>query len=217
MSDFKFNFKSKDQKAMDLLKHLQINNSDKDYEERSADEYETLKSIMFEKKPNKIFDIGAGIGRTSVYFKNLAELDDTTFYLADFTGKEYEKKGGCGHHEDIDPIPYNDLKITKSFCENNGMNMKNIEIVDLAENEFEKIKDVDLISSFDSVGYHWLIEDAFKKYKLNAMASENAMLVFGGRMAIKKKEYPDVLGDFKIQEVIEGKFLQRFIIYKKGE
>jgi len=94
MSNFKFNFESDNQELMDDLKHLQINKSDKQYTERSEDEYQCVKGFIFKSKPKSILDIGAGIGRTSVYFNHMESLSDTKFYLADFNGKEFDKKRG---------------------------------------------------------------------------------------------------------------------------
>jgi hypothetical protein len=215
MSDFKFNFESKDQGLMDDLKHLQINHSDDVFKQRSSDEFQKLKSILFTKKPNSILDIGAGIGRSSVYFKNVAKLDDTKFYLADFSGKDFDKSKPCGQHSNAKPIPYNDLDLTRSFCKNNGMDMSNVNIIDLETNELDKVGKVDIIYSFHCIGYHWSIEEAFKKYKMDEHSTDDTILVFGGRKSENIKKYPEKLGDFKRVNDISGNYLQRFLVYKK--
>lgn len=215
MNNFKFNFKSENQELMNELKHLQINNSDKDYQDRSKDEYNKIKDIIFANKPKNILDIGAGIGRSSVYFKNVEELNDTEFYLADFNGKEFEKKGGCGQHDNVNPIPYNSLDITKSFCENNGMNMKKTKIINLESNGLNNIGKMDIIYSFHCIGYHWSISEAFKNYKLEEHAHENTIFVFGCRNSVNISKYPKKIGKFNMVKDIPGAYLQRFLVYKK--
>jgi len=215
MNDFKFNYTSDNQKLMNVLMHLQIDSSDKQYTERSEDEYLMLKDIIFENKPKVILDLGSGIGRSSAYFNGMAELGDTKFYLADYNGQDFDKKKECGTHDNAKPIAYNDLSITESFCENNGMNMDNVKTINLDTDEINGIERANLVYSFHCIGYHWSIEEAFTKYNLSKNTSDDAMLVFGSRMTQEVEDYPEKIGDFKLFKAIPGKFLQRFLIYKK--
>jgi SAM-dependent methyltransferase len=215
MKNFKFNFKSENKELMDNLKFLQINESNKEFLERSEEEYEKLKDIIFAKKPNKILDVGSGIGRSSVYFNSLENLKDTKFYLADFTGKEFDKTDYCGSHDNANPIPYNSLEITEEFCKNNNMNMDNFKTIDLATEDIKNLKKIDLIYSFHCIGYHWSIQDAFDNYGLDNISHDDTIFVFGCRAGHDISEYPEKIGNYKLKHQIPGDFFQQFLVYKK--
>ena len=128
-------------------------------------------------KPETILEIGGGIGRASVYFRNRFNWDNTKFYMLD--GNSGEKQ--------IAPIDgdgtndfYNNFDATIKFCLDN--NITNIELMDASNlNWKDQIKDVkfNLIYSFLSIGFHWNI-DMYLDH-LYEYCNDNTVLLFGMR------------------------------------
>jgi hypothetical protein len=225
-----FEFKYPDSEQFQLLMHLQINKSEKQYLERSQDEYDALGDLIKKINPVKILDYGCGLGRSSVFFYNMLELSNTFFYLCDYEGVEFTKEKGCGIHEQNTVIPYNNLKYTEEFTSIN--NLKNKTIINLEEEGTQNLAEIDLIYSFHATGYHFGIETTFKDQNFNNITTSNAYMIFGIRnsnstyknlntdLHINQKnipllKVPKFLGDFKLQNIIQGKLLQDFAIYKK--
>lgn len=92
--------------------------------------------------------------------------------------------------------------------------MKDFKIINLKNNDLKEIKNINLIYSFHSIGFHWSIKESFYEYRLNNISSENCKLIFGIQK-IGTPEYPDKIENFKLIENIEGKEFQNFLIYEK--
>ena len=205
-------FKNIETEEFENLKWLQINNKDEVFLQRSIGEYEKLKGYI--KNSSKVVDLGCGLGRSSIFLKNMIpSLNDSKFYMCDFTGKMFDKINSCGMHENTDKIPYNDLDMTKEFCMTN--NLENIEIVDLDTDKITELNNIDVLYSFHCVGYHWDIEKSFLKYNLENITNEGSILIFGVRRNDNKLKEPINLGSFGLVEKIKGDYLEDYLIYKK--
>jgi phosphoglycerate dehydrogenase-like enzyme len=178
------------------------------------DEYEHLKSEIGH--PKKILDLGCGMGRSSIFLKNMLKLNNTKFYFADFNeNKQYPKgKTGIplGYHTNSKPQPFNSLKLTKQFCEMNNLN--DLEMINLNTDKVTKLQDLNLIYSFYSVGYHFSIDKAFEKYDFQNTTTQDAIFIFGVRkptfeIDTAKSKY------LKLIKRIPGNVYQDFAIYKK--
>ena len=184
---------------------------------RSEDEVKCVGKYI--NNPKFVLDIGCGLGRSSIYIKNKLSLDNTKFYLADFTGYDYTKKDNrgnkvaCGVHQTAKDIPYNDLNLTKELCELN--NLTNFELVDLG-GSIPKLEKIDVIYSFQCVGYHFGIVETLKKYNFLDLIHNNTVMIYGIRKDYINGgiEIPQIIGDFDLVEIKEGDFLQSFAIYK---
>tara|TARA_R110000772_G_scaffold20466_1_gene56640 strand:+ start:5071 stop:5733 length:663 start_codon:yes stop_codon:yes gene_type:complete len=210
-----YKFKNIETEEFENLKWLQINKEDDIFLQRSVDEYEKLKEYI--KNPSNIVDLGCGLGRSSIFFKNMTpSLNDTKFYMCDFTGLDFKTKGSgnknCGMRESTNKIPYNDMDITKEFCITN--NLENIDLVNLDTDRISKLNNIDLVYSFHCVGYHWGIEESFLKYNLENSTNENAILIFGVRKNGKKLKEPSNLGSFELVEKVDGFQLSDYLIYE---
>lgn len=100
-------------------------------------------------QPAVCLELGAGIGRMSVYFFKRFEWRDTFFYLQD-GDRGTTQYGGIRHMTEDEY--YNSFAATREFCLANGLS------------QFETInslsgikKPVDLCYSFAAIGFHWSI------------------------------------------------------------
>lgn len=75
---------------------------------------------------------------------------------------------------------YNDLNLTKEFCELNGL--KNFTIIDLKNEDLSKLKNIDLVYSFMAVGFHYPIEDYLTILK--QIMNKDGLMIFGVRKGI---------------------------------
>jgi len=202
---------------------LQISDNTRDFLKASIDEYESLRRLFG--FPKKVLDIGCGLGRSSVFLKNMCHWNGAKFYLADFNENVQYPKGRTniplGYFDDAKPVPFNSLGATMYFCTDNDL--VNVKTIDLSTNNIKKLRNVDLVYSFHSVGYHWSIEKAIKKYNLNDVTTPNAKLIFGVRnkkvieneKATDYKEQKKVIGNIHLTDIIHGTLFQDYWVYRK--
>lgn len=139
------------------------------YAKLSEYEYESYKDYIG--KPHTVLDLGCGIGRVSIYLNQI--LNDATvhYILLDTTGNTFN----LGRW-DMDEY-YNDLSVTKSFAELNGL--INFEIFESLSGDWGQLKDIDLVISCCSFGMHVPIERYMDK--LLAATTPNCTMIFGTR------------------------------------
>jgi SAM-dependent methyltransferase len=152
-------------------------------------DYESTHSEIYNENfmPKKIVDLGCGSGRFSCFVNmNLKdELLNTKFYLADFDRSLFDVNakpdfeeifdGGQGYKTNVDPEPYNDFEMMNLFSSYYGL--KNCENINLDTDEITKLKEVDLVYSMASVGFHFSVEEAVKKYKINEILKPGGKLI----------------------------------------
>lgn len=150
----------------------QLNFDKSAYDEISRVEYDAFSDIIG--KPKRLLDIGCGLGRMSIYIKNVAELNDTKFILADgntFPANINNSIYGFSRNKRI----YNNLSMTKDFCIIN--NLTNLELFNIETDNFDKINKVDFVMSFLSAGYHYPLEDIMPN--ILKIATKDCKMVFG--------------------------------------
>lgn len=104
--------------------------------------------------PNRVLDVGAGIGRLSVYFKKKMGWQDTDFYLLD--GDKGDQQV-AGVHDNIHPDHfYNSHEAARKFCIANGIADHHLHVLNV-EKDWQGGLDskFDLAYSFKAIGYHW--------------------------------------------------------------
>lgn len=168
---FKFNDKFK------KLIMKQITTTEKNlnnYTLLSENEYTSFRQYLYP-YPTSILELGCGLGRMSI-FLNSKHPGDTKYYLADASEITSTERMYGWNPESW----YNDLNLTKEFCELN--NLKNLEIIDLIHESLDRLKDIDLVFSVMSVGFHYPIEQYFETLK--KIMKKSGIMIFGVRKGI---------------------------------
>jgi len=161
------------------------------------------------KKVGKVVDIGCGIGLLDTFLFNHYGQDKTIqFYLFDKT--ETNKSVYYGFRPTA--AFYNSLELTKDQCITNGMDAKQVNIVEATKENLIKIKDVDLIISSIAWGFHFPISVYINEVK--------AILKPGGILIVDIRKETDGLEtlkrEFEIKQIIDGgPKAQRIICMKK--
>lgn len=100
--------------------------------------------------PAVCLELGAGIGRMSVYFRKKFGWQDTFFYLQDGDSGDVQY-GGIRNHNDGEF--YNSLTATREFCQANGL-----QHFQTVQSLPEVTRPVNFCYSFAAIGFHWHID-----------------------------------------------------------
>lgn len=122
-----------------------------------------------------VIEVGCGLGRGSIFLNNILKNDNVKYIMADRTG--YTQNTG-----DFNPTNdefYNDLVLTKDFCELNGIN--NVSTFDTEIDDWEQLPRADLIFSLCSFGMHVSIDRYMER--LLSVAKPTSTMIFGIRNA----------------------------------
>jgi len=151
--------------------NLQCNSALDDY--RKCPELASVLDLLSTIKPKRVLELGAGLGRISVFLKNYFNWDDTEFYLLD--GDSGEKQI-AGIHWKTKKDFYNSITATRNFCLNNNVKSEKLFLVNAeSPTKFGK-KKFDLCYSFKAFGFHWPIETYLDIFSANF--EKDAYLVF---------------------------------------
>ena len=142
------------------------------YYQLTQNEYKTFQSHL-PNFPKTILDLGCGLGRVSVYINKMHDVKDTKYILADSSKISEKITMGWNPGESW----YNDLSMTKEFCDLNGL--VNYEIFNLINDQLMLLNDIDLVYSFMAVGFHYPIEDYFSILK--RIMKKDGIMIFGVR------------------------------------
>lgn len=157
--------------------------------------YHNLASIEFSNfyqhigNPKDVLEVGCGLGRGTVYLNEILKDQNVSYTLADRTGYT-ENTGKFNPAQDEF---YNDLNLTKEFCELNGVT--NPETFDTELDDWSKLKKFDLIFSLCSFGMHVQIERYIER--LLSVSKPNTIMIFG----VRHKTYTEQSFSDKFEEV----------------
>jgi SAM-dependent methyltransferase len=172
----------------------QLRSGDHDFWERlSEDEYQAVAPYL--KNPVRILDLGCGLGRVAGHLARYIPSPPATYILADSTGAEptWEWKAAAGY--------YNDLQLTAEYVQQQGI--RQFEIVDLATDQLDQLRDVDLVISCLAVGFHYPITAYLQR--LIHITAHDAVLAFGIRRGTLNADHLTKLSaTFSGVHVIEG-------------
>ena len=140
------------------------------YLKMSVSEYEAIKDHIG--MPKKILELGCGLGRMSIYLNHMLD-HDPHFILADVTKESQKIKYGWNPEDSY----YNSLELTGKFAELHGLN--NFETHNLLTEDLNQYKNIDLVMSYLSVGFHYPIDDYIST--LLNITSDNCTMIFGVR------------------------------------
>jgi SAM-dependent methyltransferase len=124
-------------------------------------------------RPNTVLEVGCGMGRGSIFLNHLLQDDTVEYTMADRTGYTSNR----GRYNPNQDEYYNDLALTKSFCELNGI--KNCQTFDTELSDWTALPKFDLIFSLCSFGMHVSI----KRYidRLLSVSKPTTTMIFGTR------------------------------------
>jgi SAM-dependent methyltransferase len=150
-------------------------------------EHKHLMKWLEGKEPRWVLEIGAGLGRASVWLnkKMGCPYEDIEFVFIDGDSGEKqfdEIRKNKGEY-------YNSHKASHAFCEENGLNYLSIltpeEFFGGFKEAFLTRNRFDLVYSFLCVGYHWPLD--FYLDKIYPCLNDKCLLAFGIRGIEKKK------------------------------
>lgn len=145
-------------------------------------EIEEIRPYLKDLNPKVVLDVGAGIGRASVYFFKYFRWTDTRFVLADGDSGETQLSGMRAGKSEF----YNSLDATRAFCEANGLH--NFEIFNLERYKWAELNHrLDLVYSFMALGFHWPINPFLNN--ICPLLEDGCLLVFGLRGGEKAKDW----------------------------
>lgn len=138
-----------------------------------------------------VYEMGAGLGRGSIYFNHRFHNPNIRYILCDRDGFSERNTGAFNPKEDE---YYNDFELTKSFCKLNGMT--NFGLFDTEKDDWSALPKTEFIFSFCSFGMHVALERYMDR--LISISKENVTMIFGTRHA----GYNDKSFSDKFKEVI---------------
>ncbi len=193
-------------------------------------EYNALKTFFTnefkDQVPEKIIDFGCGLARSSVFFMHMFNWHSAKFFLVDGNANVFQLSNNQRlFHQDINLMFekgetfYTDFDLLDRFATSNKM--QNFELVDLNTHRqrLSQIKNVNLLYSFYSIGYHWDILPTLDFYGIHDLLKTDAFLIFGirpKRDPLRKEVNTDSLlqRGYKQVALIEG-MAQDLLILKK--
>lgn len=190
-----------------------------------------MTSILDGKHPKVVMDFACGLGRSSIFFKQMFNWDTTKFIFVDghkniYGTKENLNEYQTAFHHKVNSIFnqsksfYTNFNLLDRFLLSNGINRYDVIDINQNKNLPDLIKNVDFFYSFNAVGYHYDILSTFNYYKLHNILSKGAILVFGIRN--KRKPFAEELKidefikcGYHLLERIEGGRNQDFLVFRK--
>lgn len=149
---------------------LQCNSKLSDYTE--CPELAPLHELLLTRQPKRVLELGAGLGRGSVYLKNRYNWNATEFFLADGDSGTQQI---AGIHYQLEPGFYNSLVATCDFCLANGIAEDKLYLINLENTEIPDVQ-FDFCFSIKSIGFHWPINDYLRM--LRSKIAKGALLLF---------------------------------------
>lgn len=155
------------------------------YSKLSQLEHEQYKAHI--NKPKRVLDLGCGLGRAAIYLNHMLNDPEVHFILAD---ANEDSQIVTGKYASNNQEKYNKLDLTASFCKLNGLT--NFETFDIYRNDWNQLKDIDLVISHCSVGMHYPVKDALPN--LLKVTTPNCVMVFGtrNRMVYSKNSFKNL-------------------------
>ena len=152
-----------------LVNFYQIKNIEKISEELFKDELKTFQNFL-PKNIKNIMDIGCGLGIIDILLDQLYK-GDPNFFLLDKNKVDRKIKYGFSSNYES----YNDLNETKNLLLNNKISINRINIFDV-DKKIEINKNIDLVISLKSMGYHYPIEEYINVIK--KCCSDDTIFIF---------------------------------------
>jgi hypothetical protein len=208
-----YTYKYKDHHLDLMLEQIWEAKNDKLHIYHDLGLYEWNQIFKYVGNPKTVFEMGCGIGRGTIFLNHLLKNDDIQYVMGDRTGRT-KNTGAYGPDQDEF---YNDLTLTKEFCEYN--NVKKVKTFDTEINDWNELPKADFIFSLCSLGMHVPV----KRYidKLISISNPNTTMVFGTRYKYSYSEnsFKDLFDEVEYHEdneaMSKGFPQQNWLILKK--
>ena len=179
------------------------NNHGVKYYNNIKEQWETIKHLI--NNPKKVLDIGCGIGGIDYFIGIENELTD--LYLLDKTQIDDEIYYGLKEKASF----YNNLDLSERFLRLNGLK-NNITILN-PDSNFKDIKEIDIVISLISWGFHYPISTYIDI--VDSIISKNGLVILDIRHTILNESINEFnLRGFKHQTICEFQKCSR-IVFKK--
>jgi SAM-dependent methyltransferase len=198
-----------------------------------ADEYHALRPFLSDPQyvsqpPSLVLDLGCGLGRSSIFFMHMLGWHTTKFLFLDSHRDLYGDKRNVpdnqtGWHQDVQDCGnsfYTNFDLLDRLLIANGM--RHVDVLDLRTEpeRIAEIRDVDLLYSFHSTGYHYAPDAIWKQYPLHDSLRPGALVILGIRRPgdrfhgrLKLDRFLDY--GYERLATISGTRLQDFLILRK--
>lgn len=148
-------------------------------------------------------------------------IDGTSEPSAVSLGKVGKYQTGFHNELHLKESVYNSLALTDAFLRSNCIrNFVTKPLDSLPLRDPSEVGNIDLLFSFQAVGYHWDIQTVLRDLKLLELISKNGILIFGIRNREKSRRQgisyliPYIPG-LVLTHVIEGFHRQDFLVYRR--
>ncbi len=166
---------------------LQVNNHFELY--THAPDVEAVEDMLQMDQPRNVLEIGAGLGRGSMWLERRFGWKKTNFWLADGEGRQRPEVRGLNDKEAPDAF-YNSFIGARTFMEANGVEGERIKFVDMVrasrKDEIARLRKsgvkFDLAYSFRAVGFHWPTWEALNMF--HEFIKPNARVVLDMRGSV---------------------------------
>lgn len=131
-------------------------NLQRDFVKESAKTWKTCSDVVTKLNPERVLDLGCGLGRISIFFDRMLN-HQPEFVLADSSEVTFPRRTGWnpGH------CFYNDLNLTVEFCMLNGL--KKFRVFDVSKDDWAALGPFSLVMSWYAIGFHYPIENSIER------------------------------------------------------
>lgn len=144
----------------------------------------SLVNTYINKPPKVVLDLGSGIGRASVIYRNYFNWSDTRFVLADGHGGHKQVFGM--HNTESHNTVYNSILAAEEFCLANNIKRSKFDQINI-DLPFGYLMQFDFVISLCAVGFHWPVLPWLNR--LESFVAKGGYLFLETRQPMRHQEW----------------------------